>query len=180
MLCAPCDLDAVWGQSTAQIHGTVRDSSGSVVPGAEVKATQTNTGVVRSTTSEADGSYVLPALPVGPYRLEIAKDGFTKAVQSGIVLQVNTDPAINVALKVGSGSEQVLVQANAALVETRSSGIGKVVQIQRIGRHSGDLRHTLLDTANLPRDDHRDRLHWAGSWLPGSWHRRFSRKAAHD
>ena len=83
----------VWAQATAQISGTVRDSSGSVVPGAEVKATQTDTGVVRSTTSEADGNYVLPAFPVGPYRLEIAKDGFTKAVQSGIVLQVNTDPA---------------------------------------------------------------------------------------
>ncbi len=68
-----------WAQSTAQIHGTVRDASGSVVPGAEIKATQTDTGVVRSTTSAADGGYILTALPVGPYRLEITKDGFTKS-----------------------------------------------------------------------------------------------------
>ena len=68
-----------WAQSTAQIHGTVRDASGSVVPAADVKATQTDTGVVRSTTSGTDGGYILAALPVGPYRLEITKDGFTKA-----------------------------------------------------------------------------------------------------
>ena len=59
----------------------------------------------------------------------MAKEGFTKAVQSGLVLQVGTDPAVDVALKVGAVSEQVNVEANAALVETRSSGIGEVIRI---------------------------------------------------
>lgn len=134
-----------WAQSTAQIHGTVRDASGSVVPGAEVRAIQTDTGVARTATSATDGGYILTALPVGPYRLEFTKDGFTKAVESGIVLQVNTDPAIDIALRVGAVNEQVSVEANAALVETRSSGIGEVVQNQRIvelplnGRNVTDL-----------------------------------------
>src|SRR5437870_4144063 len=117
---------AVWAQSTAQIHGTVRDSSGLAVPGGEVRATQTETGAVRTAISGADGSYVLPNLPLGAYRLEISKEGFTKTVQSDIVLQVNSDPAIDIALKVGSVNEQVLVEANAALVETRSIGVGGV------------------------------------------------------
>jgi len=122
----------VSAQSTAQIHGTVNDSTGAAVPGAEVKATQTATGVSRSTVSAADGGYVLTNLPLGPYRLEIMKEGFTKSVESGIELQVNADPAVIVTLKVGAVSEQVTVEANAALVETRSSGVGEIVQNQRI------------------------------------------------
>jgi len=87
---------AAWAQSLAQIHGTIQDSTGAAVPGAEVKATQTATGVARSTTTGADGSYVLTNLPTGPYRLEVAKEGFTKAVEGGIELQVNGDPAVDV------------------------------------------------------------------------------------
>jgi Carboxypeptidase regulatory-like domain len=122
----------LWAQSTAQIHGTIRDSSGSVVPGAEVKATQTATGAVRVTTSSTDGGYVLAALPVGRYQLEITREGFTRALESDIELQVNADPSIDVALKVGAVSEQVNVEANAALVETRSNAIGGVIENQRI------------------------------------------------
>jgi len=106
----------LWAQSTAQIHGTIRDSSGSVVPGAEVKATQTATGAVRVTTSGTDGGYVLAALPVGRYQLEITREGFTRALESDIELQVNADPSVDIALKVGAVSEQVNVEANAALV----------------------------------------------------------------
>jgi hypothetical protein len=135
----------MWGQGTAQIHGTIQDATGAAVPGAEVKAIQTETGLTRTATTGAAGEYVLTPLPVGPYRIEVAKEGFTKAVQTGVVLQVNTDPAVDVALKVGAVTEQVSVEANAALVETRSSGIGEVVQNQRIvelplnGRNVSDL-----------------------------------------
>src|SRR6266700_8033553 len=75
---------------TSQINGVVRDSSGSVVPGAAVKETQTATGVVRTANSGTDGGYVIPNLPIGPYLLEVTKDGFNKYLQNGIVLQVNT------------------------------------------------------------------------------------------
>jgi carboxypeptidase family protein len=134
-----------WGQATAQMHGTVQDSSGSAVPGADVKATQTGTGAVRATTTGADGGWVLTNLPVGPYRLEVSKQGFTTSVQTGIELQVQSDPLVEIALKVGQVTEQVNVEANAALVETRSSGVGAVVETQRIvelplnGRQVTDL-----------------------------------------
>ena len=116
----------VYAQATAQIHGTVQDSSGAAVAGAEVKASQTETGVIRTATSVSDGTYVLTNLPLGPYQLEVTKEGFSKAVQSGIVLQVNSDPAVTIALKVGAITEQISVEANAALVETRNSGVGAV------------------------------------------------------
>jgi hypothetical protein len=136
-----------WTQaiSTSQINGTVRDSSGLAVPEAEVKATQTATGLVRSATTGADGSFVLTDLPIGPYQLEVSKEGFSKFVQSGIVLQVGSNPNVDVALKVGSVSEQVVVQADASLVETRNAGVGTVMENQRVlelplnGRQATDL-----------------------------------------
>ena len=77
-----------FSQSTAQMSGTIRDAAGLAVPSAEVKATQTATGLVRTASSDGDGAYILTNLPIGPYMLEVSKDGFTKYVQSGIVLQV--------------------------------------------------------------------------------------------
>ena len=81
---------------TAQIQGVVVDTSGSAVPEAAVKVTQTNTGAVRTVMSAADGNYVIAELPIGPYRLEVSKDGFTTYVQTGIVLQVATNPTIDI------------------------------------------------------------------------------------
>lgn len=118
--------------STSQINGTVRDSSGLAVPAAEVKATQTDTGLVRTVMSATDGGYVLANLPVGPYQLEVSKEGFTKYLQSGIILQVGSNPTVDVTMKVGAVTEQVQVEANAALVETRNSGVGSVIDNQRV------------------------------------------------
>lgn len=121
----------LWAQ-TAQINGTVKDSTGAAIANASLKVTQTGTGVVRTASSGADGGYVLSNLPVGPYILEVTHEGFTKYVQSGIVLQVDTKPTIDIALQVGSVSEQVIVEANAAQVETRTTSIGGVVDNKQI------------------------------------------------
>src|SRR5213083_731085 len=121
-----------WAQSTAQISGTVKDASGAVLPGVEVTATQTETGIARSTVSNQTGSYVLPNLPLGPYKLEASLPGFRTFVQTGIVLQVNSNPTINIALQVGQVAETVEVQANAGLVETRSVSVGQVMETARI------------------------------------------------
>jgi hypothetical protein len=123
---------AVWAQGTAQINGTVKDPSGSAVPGAEIKVTQISTNAVRTTSSGADGSYVLPDLPIGPYRLEVSKEGFTRYTQAGIVLQVSSNPTVDVALRIGNVTEQVLVEANAAQVETQATGVGQVIDNQRV------------------------------------------------
>src|SRR5438552_2868372 len=135
----------VWGQATAQISGSVRDQSGAVLPGVEVMATQTDTGIVRSTVTNETGTYVLPNLALGPYRIEAALPGFRTFIQTGIVLQVNSSPVINPVLEVGQVTEQVEVQANALQVETRSAGVGQVIETQRIldlplnGRNVTDL-----------------------------------------
>src|SRR5499427_9352234 len=121
-----------YGQGVSQIQGTVKDSTGAVIGGAEVKATQTDTGIARSVLSTEDGVYVLPNLLVGPYRLEVSKAGFSTYVQSGIVLQVASYQTVDVTLTVGELAQEVQVEANSALVELQSNSVGAVIENTRI------------------------------------------------
>src|SRR5215467_2561861 len=92
-----------WAQGgTAQINGTITDTSGLAIAGAEVTVTQTATGQARTVFSGANGGYVLPNLPIGPYEMQVSKEGFAKSVQAGIVLQVASNPTLDVSLKVGA------------------------------------------------------------------------------
>ena len=118
--------------STASIGGTVRDPSGGVLPGVAVTATQTETAQTRMTVTDDGGAYLIPGLPVGPYRLEFALSGFRTYVQTGIVLQVNTNPTVNATLQLGELSESIQVAAGDTLIETRSPGIGMVVENERV------------------------------------------------
>jgi hypothetical protein len=122
-----------WAQATtAQISGTVKDQSGAVLPGVDITVTQTATGAKRTVVSNETGNYVLASLPLGPYMLEASLPGFKSYVQSGIVLQVDANPTVNVVLQIGQVSEEVEVKADAALVETRATGLGTVIDNQRI------------------------------------------------
>src|SRR5262245_56812450 len=93
----------------AQIHGTVTDATAAVARKARVKATQTDTGQVRTPVTSPDGTYVLPMHAVGPYSVEIAANGFKSYVQTGITLQVGNNIQINVALEVGAVSQELRV-----------------------------------------------------------------------
>ena len=123
---------SAWAQATASISGTARDESGAVHPGVTLTVTQTDTGATRTTVSNETGSYSFPNLPLGPYRLEATLQGFRTFTQTGIVLQVNSAPAINPTLGLGALEEQVQVTATVMLVDTRTSGVGTVVESQRI------------------------------------------------
>ncbi len=126
--------DNAWAQAIAgsQLSGVVRDSSGGAIPGVEVTATKTDTGMIRTVFTGADGSYALPNLPVGPYQLKVVLQGFNTYIRDGIVLQVGSNPEINVTLAVGAISEQVTVTANSSLVETKNTGVGQVIDNQRV------------------------------------------------
>jgi len=132
-------------QATAELSGIVRDESGAVLPGVTVTVTQTDTGFTRSVVTDGDGLYLMPNLPVGPYRLEASLQGFRAYAQTGIVLQVAATPTINIVLGVGDLAETVTVEASAPLVDVRSAGISEVVEQERIlelplqGRQVTDL-----------------------------------------
>jgi hypothetical protein len=131
--------------STAQISGRVTDESGAVLPGVTVTVVQTDTGQTRTVTTDPAGTYVLPTLPTGRYRLEVTLQGFRTYAQTGIVLQVAGAPVINVVLGIGSLEETVSVDAATPLVDVQSAGIGDVIDNQRIvelplqGRQVTDL-----------------------------------------
>jgi hypothetical protein len=136
---------SVAAQATAQLSGTVRDESGAVLPGVTVTVTQTDTGFARTVVTDESGSYAMPNLPTGPYRLEVSLAGFRTYEQTGIVLQVAAAPVINTVLAVGSVEETVSVDAAVPLVDVRSAGISAVVENERImelplqGRQVTDL-----------------------------------------
>jgi hypothetical protein len=131
--------------STAQLNGRVTDESGAVLPGVTVTAIQTNTAVSRTDVTDANGVYVLPNLPTGPYRLEVSLAGFRTYVQTGLVLQVAASAVINAVLSVGALAETVTVEGAAPLVDVQSSGVSEVVRTQEIlalplnGRNAADL-----------------------------------------
>jgi hypothetical protein len=123
---------SLWAQATAQISGAVTDQTGAAVAGVVIKATQTATGAVRSIVSDQAGSYALRDLPVGPYILEASVPGFRTYAQTGILLQVSSSPTINIALQLGDVAEAVDVKADAAMVETTTTGVGSVVDNARV------------------------------------------------
>lgn len=115
-------------QITGNIRGTVIDPSGAVIPGAAVTAREIETGLSRNTTTDRTGSYLLLELPIGHYRLQVAAKGFQEYVQDGITLNVNETASVSPRLAVGSEKEQVLVKADADLIEPTVTSMGKVVQ----------------------------------------------------
>ena len=119
-------------QITGNIRGTVTDPSGAVVVGAAVTARQTETGLSRETITDRSGSYVLLELPVGHYHLQVEAKGFQEYLQDGITLNVDETAAVSARLALGSEKQQVLVRADAELIEPTVTSMGKVVEQQEL------------------------------------------------
>lgn len=133
------------GGATASLAGKVGDASGAVITAATVTVTQTDTSFSRSTKSTADGSFAFPVLPVGPYRLEVAMQGFGTYQQTGIVLTVNQAAQVSVMLKPGRVEQNVTVHENATPVETTTGTISQLIDQQQVvdlplnGRNPAEL-----------------------------------------
>lgn len=112
---------------TASISGTVTDPSGAVVAGATVSATNVDTGVVTSRTTNAQGFYSFQSLVPGTYTIEVEQSGFKAYTQKGLVLDVNMEVPVDVKLQVGQTSEKVEVSSAALHVDTESTQMGEVI-----------------------------------------------------
>ena len=113
--------------TTASLSGTVVDPSGEAVPAATVTVQNTETGFTRTTKSGNGGDYLFPVLPVGEYTLTVVKPGFRTYAQTGIALTVNRSATQMVALKLGEGTQEITVTADASLVTTNSAAVGRLV-----------------------------------------------------
>ena len=118
--------------STSQISGTVRDITGSTVPGATVTLTNQATGVVQAQTTTDAGVFAFPAIPVGEYTVKVDGSGFKSFVSTGNTVLVNTPSAVDVTLEVGAATEKVEVAASAEMLQTSNATIGNVVERQAI------------------------------------------------
>jgi hypothetical protein len=122
-------------QDAGSITGTVRDSSGAVVPDAQVTATNATIGLTRTTTTNADGDYLAAALPPGSYDLSVTAKGFKVFQAKKIIVRVSEKSRVDVTLQVGQVTENVVVQGeNVAQVETQTSEISGVVTGKEISQ----------------------------------------------
>ena len=110
---------------TATILGTVRDPNGAVVGNAIVTVLNTDTNLSRTVNTGDDGSYLLPALPVGNYTVRVMREGFQAAERKGLTLEVAQKAVVDVVLALGSTRQTVEVVADAPLVNTTNSAVGK-------------------------------------------------------
>jgi hypothetical protein len=116
------------GQSTnGTINGLVLDPSNSAIAGADILVVNDLTGVKYSSRTNAEGIYVLPNLPPGPYRLQVSKVGFKTLIKPNIILAVQDALSINFTLPVGAAFEAVTVEGGAPLVDTESASVSTVV-----------------------------------------------------
>jgi hypothetical protein len=133
---------------TATILGTVKDTTGAVVPQATVTAKNLDTGTSRTVTTEGDGSYRLSALPVGNYEVDIEHGGFSKESRTGLTLTVAEEAVVNVTLNIGSTQQTVQVTEEAPQVDTTSSTLGGTVTEQKLEELPLNGRN-FLDLASL-------------------------------
>jgi hypothetical protein len=117
----PRDLPAQTDRAT--LTGTISDASGAVVPGAQIIATNSASGLQLQTSSSALGSYSLLDLPIGQYNLAAFKDGFAPYTRNGIVLLIGQDVELNIRLSLAAGSSTMVVTSEVPVLETQTYSI---------------------------------------------------------
>src|SRR5437773_5046452 len=118
--------------STATILGTVKDTSGALVPGVSITVKHTESGLTRTVVSGERGAYTAPLLPVGAYEITTTMPGFKQVVRSGINLVVGQEAVVDLTLEVGAAAETVTVSEEAPLVNTTTSSTSGVITEQQV------------------------------------------------
>lgn len=143
LLCAFTSMSAQL--TTGQLSGTVRDSSGAVLPGVKIEVTNQQTSLNRAAFADKEGYYVVPNLPVGSYVLRVERSGFKAYSQSRIQVTAGERLDVNPTLEVGNTSETVSVTAQGETVETESGTVGSLIDGSQVrdlalnGRNAAQL-----------------------------------------
>ena len=121
-----------WASITGSISGIVTDPSGSVVPGASVTATNTDTGVQATVQTDGSGFYSFPNLSIGNYDVDVTQAGFKSYHKSGIHIDANSAIRADVKLEIGQVAEKVTVTSSVVQVQTQSTQMGEVIDSNRM------------------------------------------------
>ena len=117
-----------WAQTQGAITGTVADTSGASIPGADVTVTNTATRGMRNTTTNADGLYTFPSLPPGFYELKVELQGFKTVEIPSFKVDIQQTVRVDVPLEVGALNETVTVTGTTTLLNTQSTTVGTVIE----------------------------------------------------
>jgi hypothetical protein len=118
---------------SGRITGSVKDASGALISGSNVSLINTATGATQKTTSNGEGAFTFPVVPVGQYELDVTADGFTPYKQtSKIKIDVNTALAIDIPLQIAQASSVVTVTENTAEVRTTDTQIGQTIESTQV------------------------------------------------
>ena len=118
--------------NTAEIGGVVADPQGAVLPGATVTAIHAASGLQVERTSDEQGRFFMPALPVGEYTLTVALPGFKQFTRKGLNLQVGQKVNLPITLDIGQISESVTVNADAPLLQTADAEVSDVIDNRKV------------------------------------------------
>lgn len=116
----------------ATLSGTVADSSGAVIPNAQLAIENVATGVVRTVTTDTAGFYTAPNLVPGSYQITATAPAFKTIVRTGVTLTVGAEQSLNIAMQVGQVSQTVEVTGEAPVVQLASSAVGTVVASETV------------------------------------------------
>jgi predicted secreted protein len=132
------------------ISGTVQDPQGAVVAGAQVKATNTSTGVTLTTTSDSAGLFRFNLIPAGEYKVEVSAQGFKTSVQSNILVAAGRDSSLgSMKLTVGETSTTIEVSGAAPLIETTQSQVTNTFSGTALTTFAGIQENQGLDNLAL-------------------------------
>jgi len=151
---------ASYAQNTnGSIGGVVRDPAGGVIPGANVRATNTGTGAIFRTVTNGEGQYAIRTIPIGLYDLAVEAAGFKRFETTGIRVQVDELARVDAELSVGGATESVTVSGEVVTVDTESATLKSVVDQRRIeqlplnGRNATQLMRLIVGVVADPRAD---------------------------
>src|SRR5690348_3474656 len=119
-----CALATAQTAGTATLVGNVTDSSGSTVTGAKVSVVNPETSTSTETLTTAEGTYYIPYLAPGTYRVVVESPGFKRYQRDGLVVRVGETPRVDVQLEVGAVTESVQVTGAAPLLDTETATAG--------------------------------------------------------
>ncbi len=119
---------SAFAQTNATLTGTVSDSTGAVIPAAEVVIMNTATGEAYETTTNATGTYTIPFIKPGTFELIVTSPGFKQFSRLGILLDTASNVRADAVLEVGEVTESVTVEADVPLLKTENSSVGAVIK----------------------------------------------------
>ena len=120
------------GATTQTLSGSVVDASGAVIPGADITAKHTGTGIAYNAVSNGEGLFSLPSLPVGTYSVTVTLQGFKTVIIKDVALSSAAPANVKATMEVGGVSEQVTVASTSEIVQTQSSTVAQTINTNQI------------------------------------------------